>query len=170
VYAFGFPKIGEKREFKKALEDFWKGKITENQFKEEMSELRMYMVENYRTNVDVVPSNELSYYDFVLDTAIMVGAIPERFGKYEGLSTYFEMARGRKALEMTKYFNTNYHYLVPEIESGNFELLENIPLDWDRSPSSIFPKKTGCGSENPVKWKNFSPGSFLFTGKFLKNS
>lgn len=73
AYAFGFPKIGEKREFKKALEDFWKGKITEEQFEEEMNKLRMYMVENYRKNVDVIPSNELSYYDFVLDTAVMVG-------------------------------------------------------------------------------------------------
>jgi len=156
VYAFGFPKIGEKREFKKALEDFWKGKITENQFKEEMSELRMYMVENYRTNVDVVPSNELSYYDFVLDTAIMVGAIPERFGKYEGLSTYFEMARGRKALEMTKYFNTNYHYLVSEIEDEDFELLENIPLE-----DFLFFKSMGIETAPRI----LGPFTFLYLSK-----
>ncbi|WP_233185692.1 5-methyltetrahydropteroyltriglutamate--homocysteine S-methyltransferase [Thermotoga sp. SG1] len=156
MYAFGFPKIGEKREFKKALENFWKGKITEEELKEEMNRLRMYMVENYRANVDVIPSNELSYYDFVLDTAIMVGVIPERFGKYEGLSTYFEMARGSKALEMTKYFNTNYHYLVPEIENENFQLFENKPLE-----DYLFFKSKGIETSPRI----LGPFSFVYLSK-----
>ncbi|MFN3813691.1 MAG: 5-methyltetrahydropteroyltriglutamate--homocysteine S-methyltransferase, partial [Aquificaceae bacterium] len=88
-----------------------------------------WMIDNYRDNVDIFPSGELSYYDFVLDTAVMVGAIPSRFGEYKGLETYFQMARGRYALEMTKYFNTNYHYLVPELEGPNFKLLKNYPLE-----------------------------------------
>jgi 5-methyltetrahydropteroyltriglutamate--homocysteine methyltransferase len=156
AYAFGFPKIGEKREFKKALEDFWKGKITEEQFEEEMNKLRMYMVENYRKNVDVIPSNELSYYDFVLDTAVMVGAVPERFGEYRGLSTYFDMARGGKALEMTKFFNTNYHYLVPEIETEEFYLLENKPLE-----DYLFFKSKGIET---APWV-IGPFTFLYLSK-----
>jgi len=127
--AYGFPKLGERREFKSLLENFWKNKIDESEFVEGMNALRDWMVSNYKEHVDVIPSNELSYYDFVLDTAVMIGAIPSRFGQYEGLKTYFEMARGKQALEMTKYFNTNYHYLVPELEGTNFKLLKNYPLE-----------------------------------------
>ncbi|RME11163.1 MAG: 5-methyltetrahydropteroyltriglutamate--homocysteine S-methyltransferase, partial [Aquificota bacterium] len=114
--AYGFPKLGEKREFKSLLENFWKGKISEADFIDGMNSLRDWMAELYSSHVDLFPSGELSYYDFVLDTAITLGAVPKRFGDYRGLETYFQMARGGQALEMTKYFNTNYHYLVPELE------------------------------------------------------
>ncbi len=127
--AFGFPKLGEKREFKKLLEDFWKGTISEEDFLKGMEELNLWRARLYSENSDMVPSNELSYYDFMLDTALMVGSVPSRFGRYEGLKTYFEMSRGREALEMTKWFNTNYHYLVPEIEKEEFTLLVNRPLE-----------------------------------------
>ena len=128
TFAFGFPKLGEKREFKRLLENFWKGKISEEELLKGMEELNLWRVSLYRENVDLIPSNELSFYDFMLDTAVMVGAIPSRFGEYKGLETYFEMARGKNALELTKWFNTNYHYLVPELEGENFKLLENKPL------------------------------------------
>jgi len=127
--AYGFPKLGEKREFKNLLENYWKGKISEEDLIKGMNALRDWMVGLYKDAVDLFPSNELSYYDFMLDTAIMVGAVPSRFGEFKGLSTYFEMARGSQALEMTKYFNTNYHYLVPELEGTNFKLLKNYPLE-----------------------------------------
>lgn len=127
--AFGFPKLGERREFKKLLEDFWKGKIGEEELHAGMRDLALWRAELYRNSVDLVPSNELSYYDFMLDTALMVGAVPSRFGEFKGIETYFEMARGKRALEMTKWFNTNYHYLVPEIEGGDFRLLLNKPLE-----------------------------------------
>ena len=128
TFAFGFPKLGEKREFKKLLENFWKGKISEDELIKGMEELNLWRISLYHKNVDILPSNELSLYDFMLDTAIMVGAIPSRFGQYRGLETYFEMARGKHALELTKWFNTNYHYLVPELEGESFKLLENKPL------------------------------------------
>jgi len=127
-FAFGYPKLGEKREFKKLLESYWKGDITEEQLVQGMNELNLKRIQEYAKNVDIVPSNELSYYDFMLDTALMVGAIPSRFGQYKGLETYFQMARGKQALELTKWFNTNYHYLVPELEGQNFKLLLNKPL------------------------------------------
>ncbi|WP_461829836.1 5-methyltetrahydropteroyltriglutamate--homocysteine S-methyltransferase [Aquifex sp.] len=128
TFAFGFPKLGEKREFKRLLENFWKGKISEEELLKGMEELNLWRASLYKENVDLVPSNELSLYDFMLDTAVMVGAIPSRFGEYKGLETYFEMARGKNALELTKWFNTNYHYLVPELEGESFKLLENKPL------------------------------------------
>lgn len=127
--AFGFPKLGEKREFKKLLEDFWKGSISEEELHAGMRDLALWRAELYKENVDVIPSNELSYYDFMLDTALMVGAVPQRFGEFKGMETYFEMARGKNALEMTKWFNTNYHYLVPEIEREEFKLFINKPLN-----------------------------------------
>ena len=127
--AFGFPKLGEKREFKRLLESFWRGKISEEELHAGMRDLALWRAELYRENADLIPSNELSYYDFMLDTALMVGTIPKRFGEYKGIETYFEMARGKSALEMTKWFNTNYHYLVPEIESDEFCLFINKPLE-----------------------------------------
>jgi len=127
--AFGFPKLGEKREFKKLLEDFWRKKIGEEELHAGMRNLALWRAHLYRENVDLIPSNELSYYDFMLDTALMVGALPERFRDFRGMETYFEMARGKNALEMTKWFNTNYHYLVPEIEGDEFKLFINKPLN-----------------------------------------
>lgn len=129
TFAFGFPKLGEKREFKKLLESYWKGKISKEELMKGVEELNLWRIRLYSENVDLIPSNELSLYDFMLDTAVMVGAIPSRFGEYKGLETYFEMARGKNALELTKWFNTNYHYLVPELEGENFRLLENKPLN-----------------------------------------
>lgn len=125
--AYGYPKLGEKREFKNALESFWKKAITEEQFYEQMRNIEAQRIRAYSESVDEIPVGELSFYDFMLDTAVMVGMIPSRFGEYKGLETYFEMARGKSAMEMTKYFNTNYHYIVPELESNNFRLLENKP-------------------------------------------
>lgn len=128
AFAFGFPKLGEKREFKSLLENYWKGKISQEELLKGIQELNLWRISLYSQSVDLIPSNELSLYDFMLDTAVMVGAIPSRFGEYKGLETYFEMARGKNALELTKWFNTNYHYLVPELEGESFKLLENKPL------------------------------------------
>ncbi|MFN3263907.1 MAG: hypothetical protein ACK42C_03285 [Aquificaceae bacterium] len=159
--AYGFPKLGEKREFKSLLENFWKGKISEADFIDGMNSLRDWMAELYSSHVDLFPSGELSYYDFVLDTAITLGAVPKRFGDYRGLETYFQMARGGQALEMTKYFNTNYHYLVPELESKSFRLLKNIPLE----EFSHF-KNRGY---SPLP-KLVAPFTFLKLSKVLKKS
>ncbi len=157
--AFGFPKLGEKREFKKLLEDFWKGKISEEELHAGMRDLALWRAELYKESVDVIPSNELSYYDFMLDTALMVGAIPQRFGEYRGMETYFEMARGKNALEMTKWFNTNYHYLVPEIEREEFRLFINKPLnDYE------FYKKKGYETVPQI----IGPYTFLRLSKALR--
>ncbi|MFN3598651.1 MAG: 5-methyltetrahydropteroyltriglutamate--homocysteine S-methyltransferase [Aquificaceae bacterium] len=159
--AYGFPKLGEKREFKSLLEDFWKGKISEKDFIEGMNSLRVWMASLYSGHVDLYPSGDLSYYDFMLDMAITLGAVPKRFGEYKGLETYFQMARGAQALEMTKYFNTNYHYLVPELEGKDFRLFKNIPLE----EYKILRER----GYNPIP-KIIAPYTFLKLSKVLKKS
>ena len=135
----GFPRLGPRRELKKALEDFWSGASRAEDLLRTARALRRSRWETQlRAGIEVVPSNDFSLYDHVLDTAALVGAIPRRFGGGEGgrigLETYFAMARGGPGapapLEMTKWFDTNYHYLVPEFEPDlRFRLGSVKPVD-----------------------------------------
>jgi 5-methyltetrahydropteroyltriglutamate--homocysteine methyltransferase len=121
----GFPRMGKQRELKLALESFWSGKSDEATLLQTARDLRQkHWQLQSGAGITVPPSNDFSLYDHVLDMAVTVGAIPSRFRNNEtqvDLSTYFAMARGSKdtpALEMTKWFDTNYHYVVPEFEPG----------------------------------------------------
>lgn len=157
---YGFPKIGKKREFKTLLENFWKGLISEEDLLKGIADLKLKIAQLYSETVDRFTGNEVSLYDFMLDTAIMVGAIPQRFLPYEGLSTYFKMAKGKNALELTKWFNTNYHYLVPEIEKEDFFLFENLVIK-----DFVF-YKTHNFNALP---KLIGPFTFLKLSKIVKN-
>jgi len=131
----GYPRIGADREWKKALEAFWAGKLEENEFHARLQEIRIYHLRKQQAKgIDIIPVNDFSYYDHILDTAVMFGIIPKRFA-YDGgsvpLSVYYGIARGTKdaaASEMTKWFNTNYHYIVPELDGASPILTENKPL------------------------------------------
>ncbi|WP_309121159.1 5-methyltetrahydropteroyltriglutamate--homocysteine S-methyltransferase [Paenibacillus sp.] len=133
--AIGYPRIGADREWKKALEAYWAGKIEEPEFHSRLREIRLdHLRKQQRRGIDFIAVNDFSYYDHVLDTAAMFGLVPSRF-PYEGgvvpLSAYYGMARGTKdaaACEMTKWFNTNYHYIVPELDGASPALTENKPL------------------------------------------
>lgn len=124
----GFPRMGRERELKAALEGFWAGKRTEQELLETAASLRKRHWELQRaTGIDTIPSNDFSLYDQVLDALVLVGATPERFGSGKvTLERYFAMARNSReqtAMEMTKWFDTNYHYLVPEWSAGiSFEI------------------------------------------------
>jgi len=131
----GYPRIGADREWKKALEAFWAGKIDEAALTQQLQEIRLH---HWRVQqdkgIDLIAVNDFSYYDHILDTAVMFGIVPKRF-PYEGgvvpLSVYYGIARGTKeatASEMTKWFNTNYHYIVPELGGVEPHLAENRPL------------------------------------------
>ncbi|MFQ5984742.1 MAG: 5-methyltetrahydropteroyltriglutamate--homocysteine S-methyltransferase [Alphaproteobacteria bacterium] len=133
----GFPRIGAKREVKKVLEGYWGGKLTAAELSETATRVRAL---SWRLQADLgighIPSNDFSLYDQVLDTAAMVGAVPERFGwsgEAINLDRLFAMARGSKdatAMEMTKWFDTNYHYIVPEFGAGQrFCLSSTKPVD-----------------------------------------
>ena len=120
----GLGRIGPDRELKFALEAFWAGRCDEDQLAEVARGLRASGWEKaWRAGIDVIPSGDFSLYDHVLDTAWALGAIPERFGEVDrqDLRAYFGLARGtesQRPLEMTKWFDTNYHYLVPELRRG----------------------------------------------------
>ncbi|MEF7438378.1 5-methyltetrahydropteroyltriglutamate--homocysteine S-methyltransferase [Paenibacillus lautus] len=131
----GYPRIGADREWKKALEAFWAGKLEESEFHKQLQEIRLNHLRKQQENgIDLIAVNDFSYYDHILDTATMFGIVPKRF-PYEGgivpLSVYYGIARGTKdatASEMTKWFNTNYHYIVPELDGAVPVLTENRPL------------------------------------------
>lgn len=132
----GYPRIGADREWKKALEAFWSGKLEVAAFESQLQEIRLnHLRKQKEQGIDLIPVNDFSYYDHILDTAAMFGIVPKRF-PYEGgavpLSVYYGMARGTKeatASEMTKWFNTNYHYIVPELDGAAPALTENKPLN-----------------------------------------
>ena len=117
----GYPRVGAKRELKFAVEAFWKGVKSETEVREVAAEIRRV---NWATQkaagADLLPVGDFSFYDHVLDLICAVGAIPKRFGFDADnltLPQYFELARGNAtqfAMEMTKWFDTNYHYIVPE--------------------------------------------------------
>jgi 5-methyltetrahydropteroyltriglutamate--homocysteine methyltransferase len=125
----GYPRLGAKRELKWALESYWSGKISATELWETGKELRLrHWKIQWEAGIAVIPSNDFSFYDHVLDTTLMVGAVPKRYLQLKNktdLALYFAMARGGKygdlnlpAMEMTKWFDTNYHYIVPEIEKN----------------------------------------------------
>lgn len=120
----GYPRVGKNRELKKALESFWAGKSSEADLRAAADDVRLANFERLvalglRKDDASIPENS-SFYDQVLDITYTLGAAPERFRNRVGLDLYFALARGDEALppqEMTKWFDTNYHYLVPEIGS-----------------------------------------------------
>src|SRR6185503_9455319 len=145
THTLGYPRIGAKRELKKATEAYWQGKLSRSELEAVGRELRrQHWLAQRDAGIDLIPSNDFSFYDHVLDTTCLVGNIPRRFGWRGGevdLETRFAIARGVRpkagasaqcqcadhalaatngaetfASEMTKWFDTNYHYIVPEFE------------------------------------------------------
>ncbi|MCW2903789.1 MAG: 5-methyltetrahydropteroyltriglutamate/homocysteine S-methyltransferase [Streptosporangiaceae bacterium] len=115
----GYPRIGPKRELKHATEAYWAGRIDADELEAVAARLRREVWVSLRdAGLTTIPSNTFSFYDQVLDTGVMFDAVPDRFAGLHGLDAYFAMARGAEGmvpLEMTKWFDTNYHYLVPEL-------------------------------------------------------
>lgn len=123
TFITGFPRIGEKRELKKVLENYWAQKSSVEELQNTASELRKkHWLFQREKGIDFISSNDFSYYDNMLDTIVLLNAIPERFINIKDRTEqYFAMARGYKssvAMEMTKWFNTNYHYIVPELDDN----------------------------------------------------
>jgi 5-methyltetrahydropteroyltriglutamate--homocysteine methyltransferase len=140
-HVLGFPSIGAARELKRATEGYWSGKVSRDALLAMGAELRSRHWRMQRdAGIDLPPSNDFSFYDRVLDTCALVGAVPGRYGWSGGsvdLDTYFAMARGVQsggrditAMEMTKWFDTNYHYIVPEFDPDQtFRLASSKPFD-----------------------------------------
>src|SRR5215216_1187308 len=123
----GFPRIGPNRELKFATEGYWRGDVSLDELQTTAKRIR---IDNWRfmqgAGVDLIPSNDFSLYDHVLDTIALLGAVPERYehsGDTVDIDTYF-------AMEMTKWFDTNYHYIVPELgPDTTFSLSSTKPFD-----------------------------------------
>ena len=136
----GFPRIGALRELKFASEKYFRKEITAEELCETAKSLRKtHWLAQKEAKTDYIPSNDFSYYDLMLDTAVLFGIIPKRYKELNlsELDTYFAMARGYqgasgdvKALAMKKWFNTNYHYIVPEVEDDTKIKLSGNKL-WD---------------------------------------
>ncbi|KAI3473539.1 hypothetical protein Pfo_031461 [Paulownia fortunei] len=128
----GYPRLGEHREWKKLLEAYWRGEIDDQKFHETAKSLRLNNLKKQRAfGSDIIPVADNSDYDHVLDTIAAFNLIPTRFGSYDRpltLSEYYAVARGNKenvAADMTKWFNINYHYTVPEFDNTKPRLLDN---------------------------------------------
>src|SRR6266404_2898936 len=145
----GFPPLGAARELKRATEGYWGGKITREQLLATGAELRRRHWQLQRgLGLGRIPANDFSFYDRMLDTCAMVGAVPPRYGfagEWVDPGTYFAMARGSQgrgrdvtAMEMTKWFDTNYHYIVPELERGQrFRMASAKPANEYREAKAL---------------------------------
>ncbi|XP_015946990.1 5-methyltetrahydropteroyltriglutamate--homocysteine methyltransferase [Arachis duranensis] len=118
----GYPRMGPKRELKFALESFWEGKSSAEDLRKVAADLKASIWKQMAdAGIKYIPSNTFSWYDHMLDTSALLGAVPPRYGWSGGeigFDTYFSMARGNAsvpAMEMTKWFDTNYHFIVPEL-------------------------------------------------------
>jgi 5-methyltetrahydropteroyltriglutamate--homocysteine methyltransferase len=166
----GFPRMGVQRELKKALEAHWAGKLDEPGLLAvgQVLKVNHWMLQQ-QLGLQHIPSNDFSFYDHVLDTAVMVGALPNRYfwkGPQVDLATYFAMARGKArksgqadvpAMEMTKWFDTNYHYLVPE-----FTVKQEFSLGSLKPVGEFLEAKAIGVHTRPVL---LGPVSFLLLGK-----
>ena len=142
THNLGYPRIGSRRELKKACEQFWAEKISLDELLEAGKQIRLKNWQIQRdAGIDIIPSNDFSFYDQVLDMSLIVGAIPDRYrdlsANGDDKELYFAMARGFQqdglditAMEMTKWFDTNYHYIVPEFKRDqHFRLLSTKAFD-----------------------------------------
>ncbi|MBQ8921732.1 MAG: 5-methyltetrahydropteroyltriglutamate--homocysteine S-methyltransferase [Oscillospiraceae bacterium] len=136
----GYPRIGNLRELKFASEQYFRGEITAAELEQTAKAIRLYNLNLQKNSgLDFIPSNDFSFYDGVLDTAFLLNAVPERYTALglSALDTYFAAARGYqgekgdvKALAMKKWYNTNYHYMVPEIsDAAELKLVGTKPFD-----------------------------------------
>ncbi len=172
IHNLGFPRIGKKRELKFALEKYWNRQISQQELETVAANLRQQHWE-VQSQLDLVPVGDFSFYDQVLDTSFMLGNIPARVLQVEGadsnksneLDNYFRVARGRSADdsigvsagEMTKWFDTNYHYIVPE-----FEKTTQFSLHAERLLEAIQAAKQHGIKAKPVI---IGPVTYLWLGK-----
>jgi 5-methyltetrahydropteroyltriglutamate--homocysteine methyltransferase len=185
VATLGFPRIGPRRELKFALESFWAGRSGERDLRGVASGLRAAAwARQHKLGADHIPSGDFSFYDHVLDTSAMLGAVPGRYrwdGDTVDLGTYFAMARGTQgeraagcghgaghtAQEMTKLFDTNYHYMVPELAAGQaLRLASTKPIN-DYLEAKALGFETRPVLLGPVTWLTLAKGRDVDPFDFL---
>ncbi|WP_041935986.1 5-methyltetrahydropteroyltriglutamate--homocysteine S-methyltransferase [Blattabacterium sp. (Nauphoeta cinerea)] len=173
----GYPRIGIQRELKKACEAYWSDKIDRNTLFEIGRKIR---IENWKMqekeDLDLIPCNDFSFYDHVLDMSLLLGVISESYLSipviHNNIDLYFSMARGFqkngwdiKAMEMTKWFNTNYHYIVPEFEKN-----QKFSIFYHKIFDELKESKNVLKSIKKIKPVLIGPVSYLFLGKEKEKS
>lgn len=167
-HTLGFPRVGLRRELKKALESYWAGNSTQEALLETGRELRArHWQQQKEAGVDRVPVGDFAWYDHVLTTSLLLGNVPARHQNQDGsvdLDTLFRIARGRAptgkpaaAAEMTKWFNTNYHYIVPEFSQG-----QSFKLSWRQLLDEVDEAQALGHKVKPVL---LGPVTYLWLGK-----
>jgi 5-methyltetrahydropteroyltriglutamate--homocysteine methyltransferase len=171
THNLGYPRIGSQRELKKASEQYWAGKLPADQLMSAGKSIRLHNWQLQKdTGIDLIPTGDFSFYDQMLDTSLMVGAIPERYHtlmdkkQLPDIDLFFAMARGYQkdgyditAMEMTKWFDTNYHYIVPEFTAHQ----KFTPFSNKMVNEFIEAKQAGFNAK-PVL---LGPVSYLLLGK-----
>jgi 5-methyltetrahydropteroyltriglutamate--homocysteine methyltransferase len=173
--SLGFPRIGSNRQLKKSTESYWKGLISWQQLQATASDIKNHNWQLQQSaGINYIASNDFSFYDHVLDNIVLFGAIPNRFKNafgenHQGLDLYFAMARGLQksdiditALEMTKWFDTNYHYLVAEFSAD-----QQFSLNAQKICQDFLEAKQIGVHTRPII---IGPISFLLLGKSIDNS
>ncbi|ABB44177.1 methionine synthase (B12-independent) [Sulfurimonas denitrificans DSM 1251] len=159
-YIVGFPRIGEQRELKKVLEEFWAKKCSFEDVQTVAKELKKRHWEYQRdAGIEFISSNDFSLYDNMLDTSVMLGAIPKKFKNLKNEELYFAMARGNAssvAMEMTKWFNTNYHYIVPELEPSDSYKLDASKIVNEYNEAKSLGIKTKINIIGPITYLGLS--------------
>ena len=167
-HTLGFPRVGLKRELKRAQEDYWAGKISQAALLEAGYELRVrHWQQQKNAGVELLPVGDFAWYDQVLTTSLLLGNVPPRHQNEDGsidLDTLFRVARGRAptgtpaaAGEMTKWFNTNYHYIVPEFQKG-----QKFSLSWTQLFDEV---DEALALGHKVKPVVIGPLTYLWLGK-----
>ena len=164
THNLGFPRIGAQRELKFALEAYWRGETGSEQLQKVAAELRkQHWLLQKQSGIDLIPAGDFALYDQMLNMTALLGAVPARFGmggSDPGLGGYFAMARGtasQPAMEMTKWFDTNYHFIVPEFDAGTRFSMASLQLFDEIAEAQslgIIPKVTLIG-----------PLTYLYLGK-----
>ncbi|MDQ7032382.1 MAG: 5-methyltetrahydropteroyltriglutamate--homocysteine S-methyltransferase [Desulfonauticus sp.] len=168
IQVLGLPRIGVNRELKKTIEAFWQNKLSLSELEETARNIRKFNLNlQKQMDFDLITVGDFSYYDQVLDMTVTLGAIPERFnwnGEDVELSTYFSLPRGSQdayAMEMTKWFDTNYHYIVPEFyKNQTFKLTNNKILNELKEAQEL-----GFSNLKPVM---IGPLTYIFLGKSIQ--
>ncbi|OWF80707.1 5-methyltetrahydropteroyltriglutamate--homocysteine S-methyltransferase [Yersinia rohdei] len=167
-HTLGFPRVGLKRELKKAQESYWAGNSTQEELLNVGRELRArHWQQQQQAGVDLVPVGDFAWYDHVLTTSLLLGNVPERHQNADGsidLDTLFRIGRGRAptgkpaaAAEMTKWFNTNYHYMVPEFQQG-----QQFKLGWTQLLEEV---DEALALGHKIKPVLLGPVTYLWLGK-----
>ncbi|SFO38355.1 methionine synthase (B12-independent) [Candidatus Pantoea varia] len=167
-HTLGFPRIGLRRELKKALESYWAGDSTQQALLATGRELRVrHWQQQKEAGVDLLPVGDFAWYDHVLTTSLLLGNVPARHQNKEGtvdLDTLFRVGRGRAptgepaaAAEMTKWFNTNYHYIVPEFTQG-----QTFKLTWTQLLDEV---DEALALGHNIKPVLLGPVTYLWLGK-----